>query len=150
MRCSKVVARINQVKGKRMKQLYGLLVVASLGLFGCGNGGGAPQPVNVEGKWIGAMDHDVSGELLHYDVALILFQEGSHVTGTMILEYGAEEHAGRIEGEVRGSHFTGTRTARHVVEIEFDVSGDTLAGTFTYVNPAENLDEHGTFICKRQ
>ncbi len=128
-----------------------LLAVASLGLFGCGGGGGGiPQPANVAGKWTGTMDHNINGELFHYPVALVLFQEASHVTGTMILEYNLDGHGGRIDGEMQGSHFTGTRSARHVVEIEFDVTGDTLLGAFSYVNPEENLNEHATFICTRE
>lgn len=136
-----------------MKRLIVLFVVAAFGSFGCGGGGGGGgplQPVNVEGKWVGKMDHDVNGELLHYDVALVLFQEGSHVTGTMVLEYGEDGHGGRIDGQMTGNHFTGTRSSLHVVDIEFDVNGDTLVGTFTFVSPEENLDEHGTFVCKRE
>jgi hypothetical protein len=135
-----------------MKGLWLALLVAALGLFGCGDGGGGgPQePVNVEGKWIGEMSHDINGTVFEYDVALVLFQEGSHVTGTMILEYGEDGHGGHIDGEMRGNHFTGTRSARHAAEIEFDVTGEQLVGTFTFVSPEENLNEHGTFVCTRQ
>lgn len=135
-----------------MKRLIVLFLVVAFGLVGCGGGGGGGplQPVNVEGKWVGKMDHDVNGELLHYDVALALFQEDSHVTGTMVLEYGENGHGGRIDGQMTGNHFTGYRIALHIVDIEFDVDGDTLLGTFTFVSPEENLDEHGTFVCKRE
>jgi len=135
-----------------MKRLSLLLLAAAFGLFGCGGGGGGGPllPVNVEGKWIGPMDHDINGNLVHYEVAFVLFQEESHVTGTMILEYGANGHAGRIDGQMHGNHFTGYRIARHIVDIEFTVNGDTLAGTFTFVSEEENLDEHATFVCTRQ
>jgi len=133
-----------------MKRLCSMLVLLSLALFGCGGGGGTPAPANVAGRWMGTMDHDVSGKLLHFPVALILSQEGAHVTGTMILEYGADGHGGRIDGDMHGNHFTGSRTARHVADIEFDVTGDTLVGTFTFVSVEENLNEHGTFICTRE
>jgi hypothetical protein len=138
------------MKGIRMKRLFLLSILGSVGLFGCGGGGGTPEPVNVAGKWVGTMDHNTNGELLHYAVALVLLQEEAHVTGTMILEYGAHGHGGTIDGQMEGSHFTGTRTSRHVVEIEFDVTDNTLVGTFTFVSPAENLDEHGTFVCTRE
>ncbi len=144
--------RVRLRKGSRMKRLCGLLLAVIAGLSGCGGGGGGRTllPANVAGKWVGTMDHDVNGEMYHYNVALVLFQEDSHVTGTMVLEYGEDGgHSGHIDGQMQGNHFTGTRTARHVVDIEFDVSGSTLVGTFTFVSPAENLDEHGTFTCTR-
>jgi hypothetical protein len=134
-----------------MKRLYILLIIAAFGTFGCGGGGGGmPAPVDVAGTWVGTMDHEINGEVLHYPVALVLLQEESLVTGSMILEYGQNGHGGRIDGEMRGSHFTGTRTSRHVVEIEFDVTDDVLVGNFTFVSPSENLDEHGVFICNRR
>lgn len=138
-----------------MKRLFLICAACSLGLFGCGGGDGGGQafdlPVNVAGKWLGTMDHTINGIPYHYAVALVLSQDNAHVTGTMILEYGDDAgHGGRIDGQMNGSHFTGTRTARHVVPIEFDVTGDTLVGTFTFVSVAENLDEHGTFICTKE
>jgi len=136
-----------------MRRLFLIFAVCCLGLAGCGGGGGGgiELPVNVAGKWVGNMDHDTNGTMIHYAVALVLLQEGAHVTGTMILEYTDDGgHAGRIDGQMSGSHFTGTRTARHVVDIEFDVTGDTLVGTFTFVSVEENLNEHGTFICTRE
>lgn len=135
-----------------MKRLFLICAACGLGLIGCGGGGGIQVPVNVGGKWFGSMDHTINGILLHYAVALSLSQDGSHVSGTMILEYTEDGggHGGRIDGEMNGSHFTGTRTARHKVPIEFDVTGDTLVGTFTFVSIEENLDEHATFICTRE
>lgn len=135
-----------------MKRLLLIFAACSLGLAGCGGGGGGiALPVNVAGKWVGTMDHNANGTMLHYAVVLVLSQEGTHVTGGMILEYSDDGgHSGRIDGQMSGSHFTGTRTSRHVVDIEFDVTGDTLVGTFTFVSVEENLDEHGTFICTRE
>lgn len=136
-----------------MKRLFLIFAACSLGLAGCGGGGGdaIQLPVNVAGKWLGTMDHDINGTLYHYAILLVLSQEGTHVTGTMILEYTDEGgHGGHIDGQMSGSHFTGTRTSRHVVPIEFDVTGETLVGTFTFVRPEENLNEHGTFICTRE
>jgi hypothetical protein len=139
------------MKGKSMKRLTVLVLAAVFGLFGCGGGGGGPlPPIQVGGKWIGTMNHDINGTLYHYAVAFLLFQDGSHVTGTMVLEYGANGHGGDIDGQMNGSHFTGYRIARHVVDIEFDVIGETLTGSFTFVSPEENLDEHGTFVCERK
>lgn len=143
-----------------MKRLFLICAVCSLGLFGCGGGDGGADggggavfdvPVNVAGKWLGTMDHTINGVPYHYAVLLSLSQDSSNVTGVMILEYTEDGgHGGRIDGQMNGSHFTGTRTSRHVVPIEFDVTGDTLIGTFTFVSIEENLDEHGTFVCTRQ
>jgi hypothetical protein len=135
-----------------MKLFHILLLVIGVGLAGCGDGGGGrePEPVNVEGKWAGEMDHTINGVLRHYGITLVLFQDGAHVTGGMILESDTDGHGGHIDGMMTGNHFKGTRTARHIVDIEFDVEGDTLVGTFTFVSPEENLDEHGTFTCNRE
>ena len=134
-----------------MKRLSSLCFIVCFVLFGCGGGGGGPAPpANVAGKWVGSMDHDINGTLHHYNVALLLFQDGAHVTGTMVLEYGDNGHGGDIDGQMNGTHFTGYRIARHIVDIQFDVVGDTLVGTFDFVSLEENLDEHGTFTCKRE
>jgi len=134
-----------------MKYLYVVLVLVTVGLFGCGGGGGGSgQPVNVEGKWVGPMDLNVNGKVSHFGTSFDLSQQGSHVTGHMTLEYGSDHpHWGRIDGEMQGNHFVGTRSIIHVVDIEFWVNGNTLTGTFTFVSPAENLDEHGTYVCTR-
>jgi len=135
-----------------MKRFCILLLFIGVALFGCGGGGGRKivEPLNVEGKWLGEMDHTINGVLRHYGIALVLFQDGAHVTGGMILESDTDGHSGHIDGMMTGNHFKGTRTARHIVDIEFDVEGDTLMGTFTFVSPEENLDEHGTFVCRRE
>ena len=70
-----------------MKRLCILLTIAAFGTFGCGGGGGGmPAPVDVAGTWVGNMDHEINGQVLRYPVALVLTQEGSLVTGSMILE----------------------------------------------------------------
>jgi hypothetical protein len=83
----------------------------------------------------------------HYTVTFfILSQEGSRVSGKMELR--DRTHVGILSGHMSGNHFSGVRRGAHTVQIEFDVNGNTLTGTFRFVG--DGLDETGAYTCTRQ
>ena len=135
-----------------------VVLVAFAGLLsGCGGdgdgGGGGGTPVNILGTWVGPMTHRVIDHNAGTDrtfsytaIFYILWQSGNKVTGKMQL--GDPSHVGFLNGTMNGGHFKGTRSSSHVAQVEFDVSGSTLTGTFRFVG--DGLDETGTYTCTKQ
>lgn len=126
-----------------------LLVAAG----GCGGGDNGGTPAYIVGTWAGPMTHRIIDNNKGTDVTLnytvtfyILSQNGSRVSGKM--ELGNLGHVGLLSGSMSGNHFSGVRRGSHTVQIEFDVSGDTLTGTFRFVG--DGLDETGTYTCTRE
>jgi len=130
-----------------------LLLLTLFVIGGCGGGGDGGEPVNIVGTWSGLMTHRIIDNNAGTDITLkytvtfyILSQDGSSVSGKMALR--DEGHVGDLRGTMSGNHFKGVRTGAHNVTIEFDVSGNTLTGTFRFVG--DGLDETGTYTCTKQ
>jgi len=135
-----------------------VVLVAFAGLLcGCGGdgdgGGGGGTPVNIVGTWVGPMTHRVIDNNAGTDITVtytaifyILWQGGNKVSGKMQL--GDPSHVGFLDGTMSGSRFNGTRSSSHVAQLKFDVSGNTLTGTFRFVGAG--LDETGNYTCTKQ
>ncbi len=129
------------------------LAVMAGGCGGDGDGGGGGEPVYIVGTWSGTMTHRIIDYNLGTDpqtftytiIFYILSQDGNTVRGKMMLR--DPSHVGWLSGTMSGSHFTGVRTGAHNVTIEFDVSGNTLTGTFRF--KGDGLDETGTYTCTK-
>ena len=121
---------------------------------GCGGGDGdGGEPLYIVGKWVGSMSHRIidsnqgTDTTFNYGIVFyILSQQGSNVSGKMQLR--DPTHVSTLYGTMSGSHFKGVRTGLHTVTIEFDVSGNTLTGTFRY--KGGGLDEYGEYTCTKQ
>jgi len=127
-------------------------LLALLVISGCGGDGDGGEPVNIVGTWSGPMTHRIIDNNAGTDITLtytatffILSQNGSSVSGKMALRDLA--HVGNLTGTMSGSHFKGVRTGTHTVTIAFNVSGNTLTGTFRFVG--DGLDETGTYTCTK-
>jgi len=138
----------------RVGMIAVLLALAAMagGCGGDGDSGGGGEPVYIVGTWVGTMTHRIIDNNLHTDqtfsytiIFYILSQDGSRIRGKMMLR--DPSHVGWLSGTMSGSHFTGVRTGTHDVTIEFDVSGNTLTGTFRF--KGAGLDETGTYTCTK-
>jgi len=133
-----------------------LLLISVLTAVGCGGDGDGTSggtPSSIAGTWSGPMTHRIIDNNQGTDVTLnytvtfyILSQTGDYVSGKMQL--GGYEHVGDLKGSMSGNHFSGVRTGSHTVQIEFDVNGSQLTGTFRFVG--DGLDETGSYSCNRQ
>jgi len=130
-----------------------LAMLFTIGGCGGGDDGGGGDPAYIVGTWSGSMTHRVidhnlgTDQTFNYTVTFyILSQNGSRVSGKLQLRDPA--HVGDLSGSMSGNHFTGVRRGAHTVQIEFDVNGDALTGTFRFVG--DGLDETGNYTCYKR